>query len=739
MTRTKDLFLAAEHGRLDTFEDFAQNEDINIHRDENDNTLLFIATEKGHHELAHLLISKGADINAKNKYGETPLSHAAENGDIEVVRLLFTYEGIMEPDSYERAVSGAASNGYMHVLNLLLENINEAAKYVSAAIESAAQAKETSILSRLHERYHLHSNLGAAFSSALYLSALNGHVNLVEVLLDTYDIDINYKGPAGRTALHAATADGNTKIARLLLRMDEIDINAQDENKWTALHLAAETNHTEIIRLLLARLQLARDKSDTCINIQDKFGTTALHLATEKGHSETVALLLAMDMLDINAQDNLRRTALHLAAGKGDAEMLELLLQGAQIDLNVRDQYEQTAFGIAVSLDDIYLIDLFLRRDGFDFDAAGVPSNKVVCLAAKLGYRSLMNGLLDKECAACPGRTPLSWCAENDQEEALKILLYDKGTDANSKDGNGRTPLSLSSQNGHIRVVETLLQHNADANLKDGNGRTPLSYSSENGCSYVAEMLLQHNADANLKDDNGRTPLSLGSENGKTEVVKVLLRYNVDANSKDGSGRTSLSRSAENGHEEVINVLLYYKADPILPDSDARTPLWWALKNGHATCAKLLTPIDTVTLLLLTQEGNQDATEFLLSFKPKLDQRNHYGRTALHLAALSGHLNIARSLILWGAETNPRDNYSMTPLQLAMQKKHTDIIQLLIQNNASMKGIMAKDWRDVYGRQKKDIILLSETPGGEQHLEFPEAFPTSEELFQTSTELKSRL
>lgn len=735
MTLTKDLFLAAEQGRLDTFRDFPQNEDINIHKDENENTLLFIATEKGHHELAHLLIRKGADINAKNKYGETPLVHAAENGDIEVVRLLSTYEDITEPDSYERAVSGAASNGYMHVLDLLLENINnsEAGKYVSTAIESAAQAKRISILSRLHEEYHLCSGLGAAFSHALYLSALDGHVNLVEVLLETHDIDINYKGPAGRTALHAATGEGNTKIADLLLGMDEIDISAQDENEWTALHLAAETNHTEIIKLLLTR-----DEIDTCINIKGIFGSTALHLATEKGHSETVALLLAMNVLDINAQNNLGRTALHLAAVMGNAEMLELLLQGAQIDLNVRDQYEQTAFGIAVSFEHIYLIDLFLRINGFDFDAAGVPSKRLVCLAAKLGYRSLMNGLLDKECAACPGRTPLSWCAENDQEEALKRLLDDKGIDANSKDGNGRTPLSLSSQNGHVRVVETLLQHNADANLKDDNGRTPLSYSSENGASEVAEMLLQHNAIANLKDDNGRTPLSLGSENGKTEVVKELLRYHVDANSKDGSGRTSLSRSAENGHEEVINVLLDYKADPILQDSDTRTPLWWALKNGHATCAKLLTPVDTITLLLLTQEGNQDATEFLLSLKPKLEQRNHYGRTALHLAALSGHLNIARSLILWGAETNPRDNYSMTPLQLAMQKRHTDIIQLLIQNNASMKGIMAKEWRDVYGKQK-DIILLSETPGGEQHLEFPEAFPTSEELFQTSTELKSRL
>ena len=51
-------------------------------------TPLHWAAFYGHTEVARLLIDRGADVNAKNKYGKTPLHGAAENGHTEVARLL---------------------------------------------------------------------------------------------------------------------------------------------------------------------------------------------------------------------------------------------------------------------------------------------------------------------------------------------------------------------------------------------------------------------------------------------------------------------------------------------------------------------------------------------------------------------------------------------------------------------------------------------------------------------------
>lgn len=41
--------------------------------------------------LAEILLQHGANVNAKNDYGKTPLHEAAEEGDIDTVELLLRY------------------------------------------------------------------------------------------------------------------------------------------------------------------------------------------------------------------------------------------------------------------------------------------------------------------------------------------------------------------------------------------------------------------------------------------------------------------------------------------------------------------------------------------------------------------------------------------------------------------------------------------------------------------------
>ena len=50
--------------------------------------LLHLAAQGGHKEIAELLIAAGADVNAKNKYGTTPLHKAAFYGHKEIAELL---------------------------------------------------------------------------------------------------------------------------------------------------------------------------------------------------------------------------------------------------------------------------------------------------------------------------------------------------------------------------------------------------------------------------------------------------------------------------------------------------------------------------------------------------------------------------------------------------------------------------------------------------------------------------
>jgi ankyrin repeat protein len=70
-------------------------------------------------------------------------------------------------------------------------------------------------------------------------------------------------------------------------------------------------------------------------------------------------------------------------------------------------------------------------------------------------------------------------------------LLKD-GADVKSEDVDSRTPLWWAAANGHVAVIEKLLEHNgADLIYDDLNGETALSRAMLNGHSDVVSLLYE--------------------------------------------------------------------------------------------------------------------------------------------------------------------------------------------------------------------------------------------------------
>ena len=72
-------------------------------------------------EVVKVLLDAGADINAKDVYGFTPISWAAARGHIEVVRfLLDNGADVKVRDRYGNSVLiGAVKGGHSQIVNLL--------------------------------------------------------------------------------------------------------------------------------------------------------------------------------------------------------------------------------------------------------------------------------------------------------------------------------------------------------------------------------------------------------------------------------------------------------------------------------------------------------------------------------------------------------------------------------------------------------------------------------------------
>jgi hypothetical protein len=69
-----------------------------------------------------------------------------------------------------------------------------------------------------------------------------------------------------------------------------------------------------------------------------------------------------------------------------------------------------------------------------------------------------------------------------------------------------------------------------DPDTRDTNGRTPLSYAAERGNELVVDLLLKYDVDLNVECKDGLTPLCRAIEGRSAAVVQLLLSQRVKIN-----------------------------------------------------------------------------------------------------------------------------------------------------------------------------------------------------------------
>ena len=155
------------------------------------NSKIIDAAGDGDKELLALLIAAGADVNAADKDGYTPLNRALFwKGHTECVKLLLAAPGI--------DVNKANEDGW----------------------------------------------------TPLARAAYKGHTECVKLLLAAPGIDVNKAEKDGSTPLYGAACNGHSACVRLLLAAPGIDVNKAEKDGWTPLTAAEIYGHTECARLI---------------------------------------------------------------------------------------------------------------------------------------------------------------------------------------------------------------------------------------------------------------------------------------------------------------------------------------------------------------------------------------------------------------------------------------------------------------------------------------------------------
>ena len=643
--------------------------------------------------IMNLLVKHGAEINARNSAGETPLHMMIRRAPPAHPHNASHFLGF-EPDIRAKTNNGqtplhyAAQWGGLEIVKMLL----------ARGAEPDLSAKDDDERTPLELAEKHHGELDDSPSAAPHVLHLREYLGKVIALLrdrtGVYPEDFlaGPLCPAGTlpangmtqaelnlTLQAAAVAADTAEICEALRRGAEAD--ARYSGNRTPLGLVAASRHSPDATVDAAKLLLANGADPDVYD--DTYRWTALHWAIRRSSELMKALLAGGANADV--LDKYDWTPLHWAVrfgGEGGAARARLLLDGGA-DVNMRgddpglspldyaDERGQTA--VAAALRDAGG-QCFVRTGQLCGEAEAVAAAEVCAFDPSLPA----NGLTQEDWnitlwAAAWGRNP-------DAAGICEALRH--GADVNMKGAHTLpdwyyhyhiTPLHRVAWERHreptssaiaaaVDAVAVLLRNGADVHaVAEQDGATPLHRAD---LVEVADLLLKSGADVNARDRKGFTPLYgvigvYNEERGERwiDMMSLLVRHGADIDARSDTS-TNVLGSSTHGRA---------------------TPLFQAIiGNSRSISAPGQIPV---------------VVKNLLSHGADVNARNDEGHTPLHAVMIeavfrnddsymSEWIEIMKALVASGADVNARfgtdsDSVGDTPLHYGFYRLFTQSPEML--------------------------------------------------------------
>lgn len=266
------------------------------------------------------------------------------------------------------------------------------------------------------------------------------------------------------------------------------------------------------------------------------------------------------------------------------------------------------------------------------------------------------------------GRTPVARACATDNIEQLSNELKERPLHLNEPDYAQNTPLQIAALEGFVDVVQYLINQGCVINCKNIDGDTPLIDAVENGHLEVVNLLLDAGADPRRRNGKGFEPLDLvkvedeNFEELRTALITAKLKHNqrrpsddqasgardndrASASAPGGSPTDSLQTQGSKAGSGGGEASKIHTGKPVNTQGDAprrrtarseatREDLLWitatpaklrdASSKGDTAvvvhCLNTLNRADTESMLAAARGGHDDVLEILIALgEPEQD------------------------------------------------------------------------------------------------------------------------
>jgi len=481
--------------------------------DDNSNSVLMTAVSlKASPDVLKLILSKGADPNAKNKAQDTALhisvrQNYAQQGIVllDANADIFQYNAVQENPLFLALTAKPAPLEWFFRPNVITATDANG----DSVVHHAARKNLPEGISYLVKKGANIEALNNAGEIPLHTAAKYDATDAIRYLVSAGS-SLNAANKNGDVPLQSAVLNGAFKATQMLLAAGS-PVNNQNYSGETALHQASKNNSAMIIQLLTAQ--------GAQTEIQDSRGFTPLITAAANDRYDAASELIKAKAV-IDTRDYLGSTPLYHAVSGEYAALIRLFLVN-DADIHALNAQELSPFKLSLSKNPQITPEFYTDKLINKPDSSG---DCVLHILVKSGQG---------------------------QEALTQALKH--GANLNARNSKGDTPLMLALKKGDLNAAEVLIQKGSSLFVSNADTRNPLSaiFEMDSG----ARMRLFSATGANSADFLGESMLHYAVRENNADVVSELLSLGADRNAHNRKGETPKDIAQAKGYLEILALL----------------------------------------------------------------------------------------------------------------------------------------------------------------------------------------
>ncbi|KAJ8521330.1 hypothetical protein ON010_g17836 [Phytophthora cinnamomi] len=340
------------------------------------------ASRNGDMDVVRFLVESGADVNAVDNKGWSPLVFAVGSGKLDVAGFLIEAgadSSVVEKKKAE-LLSDAVQNGKLDTIRYLMESgdANATDEQGKTLLMIAAQCSQMDVVRFLVDRG---ADLNAVDNLNNSTPLLRDELPMIWLLIEA-GADVNAADNWGLSSLFYGAVNSNLDVIQLLVESGA-DINAVDSRKHPPLMIAARRCWLDGVQFLV--------NCGADVNAVGDDGLTPLMLAADQGKFD-VFQYLVQHGADVRAVDKDESTMLMHAAMGGSLNAVELAFKN-RTDVKTADKNGWTPLMYAVKSGKLDAV-RFLLEKGADVNTVNKDGKTAAYIASGRGYTDIQSLLM---------------------------------------------------------------------------------------------------------------------------------------------------------------------------------------------------------------------------------------------------------------------------------------------------------------------------------------------------------